>query len=613
MSGPNPRRLRDLHHHSPCVPLRVVLPRGPTNDSRITHSTMSELGEEQPSPAVLPAVASPIAPATGNHSPVVPSPLNPEVVPKQKPARPPPREREQREKKDSLKKRESAFSSKDAASTIPSKRKASTTFAPIAPSPMRYSIPPPRSSDYEPPRATQFASHEPLPFVTPDHEIELKKPLDHAENKKGYRYNSCIADPLFRHKQYYRETDTEPYGARMSFEDADKWIHFDSSGTFVTNEKGWRMARANICAREGSLYYEVRIVRGIPAGDEAMPDSQAGPMPHVRMGWARREASLDAPVGFDAYSYGITDARFDTMHRSRSSKLFVNSKSKKITGKKAGKAEKEFIDLKDNIREGDVIGLEINLPSMSLHQKVVNGVYNPAVDLGDGFDDTSALQDEPGTSTYDIIRDRIPVPYKGNVYFETMDYVPTRAMELYSDRTLSLSNMNNNNPAAATLKTAPNTHHPEVSLRTLPHSSVQIYKNGQLLGTAFEDLLAFLPPASVPSKIAGAREGFDDALLGYFPAIACFNGGIAEVNFGAQGFWFPPAHLHTTPSTDGWKPGRTLRAVSERFAEQVAEDVVWDIIDEVDFFMQDGGFEGKVGAGAGEARQGVASLKEEAD
>jgi len=55
------------------------------------------------------------------------------------------------------------------------------------------------------------------------------------------------------------------------------------------------------------------------------------------------------------------------------------------------------------------------------------------------------------------------------------------------------------------------------------------------------------------------------------------------------------------------------RSIGERYKEQVVEDIVWDIIDEVDFFMQDGGFEGKVGAGGGEAKRGVASLKEEFD
>ena len=56
---------------------------------------------------------------------------------------------------------------------------------------------------------------------------------------------------------------------------------------------------------------------------------------------------------------------------------------------------------------------------------------------------------------------------------------------------------------------------------------------------------------------------------------------------------------HKTPH----KPvveGRRLRAIGERYKEQIAEDVVWDIIDEVDFFSQDGGWEYK-----GEAPQDV--------
>jgi COMPASS component BRE2 len=90
------------------------------------------------------------------------------------------------------------------------------------------------------------------------------------------------------------------------------------------------------------------------------------------------------------------------------------------------------------------------------------------------------------------------------------------------------------------------------------------------------------------------------------------------VNFGdgPAGFWAPPAHLMSTRATasgpdvvmqdagidasgdkNGWNPGRTCRPIGERYKEQVAEDVVWDIIDEADFFMQDGGPEGKVGSG----------------
>lgn len=421
----------------------------------------------------------------------------------------------------------------------------------------------------------------------------------------------------------------------MSFEDTDKWVHYDPTGRYITNEKGWRAARANVCAREGTLYYEVRIIRGVPADGPAVPTDAVGPQPHIRMGWARREASLDAPIGFDGYSYGITDTRFETMHRSRPGKFFHPKQKAKSKLKSAGlKQENTPIELNDHIREGDVIGLEIQLPSLSLHQKVVSGIYNPAVDIGDGFD-TTPPQPDPNDEPYDVIRDRIPVPYKGNVYFETMDYISSKYMEAYSDRNLNLSTLSGPAPGApGVIKQAPNANHIEPSLRTLPHSSIRTYKNGKLIGTAFENLLAFLPPASAPSKAQGAREGFDDGMLGYFPAIAAFSGGIAEVNFGEDGFWMPPAHLTATTQRtvgedavmkdafttsaeaelgDRYYSGRVLRPIGERFNEQIAEDVVWDIVDEVDFFMQDGGFGGKVGAGAGGARRGVASLKEEVD
>lgn len=93
-----------------------------------------------------------------------------------------------------------------------------------------------------------------------------------------------------------------------------------------------------------------------------------------------------------------------------------------------------------------MIGLEISLPSLLMHQKVVNEVYNPAVDIGDGFDESTAFNNEPGVEVYDVIRDRISVPYKGNVYFERMDYVPSRAMDAYSDGTLSLQTLPSSAP-----------------------------------------------------------------------------------------------------------------------------------------------------------------------
>ena len=123
------------------------------------------------------AVPNLMAVQSQDHAPNVSSPLNPDGVATKAKPKPPPREREQREKRESFKKREAAGNGRGDTPTIPSKRKA-TSAVPSAPSPMRFSIPEPRLSDYEVPRDTVFASHEPFPLTTPDEEVELKKPLD---------------------------------------------------------------------------------------------------------------------------------------------------------------------------------------------------------------------------------------------------------------------------------------------------------------------------------------------------------------------------------------------------------------------------------------------------
>jgi COMPASS component BRE2 len=571
------------------------------------------------------------------HAPSIPSPLNPATQSRQASRTPAPIQREQREKKESLKKRESNMGTHEETKRTPAsalgKRKASTQQT--YPSPQRFNIPPPKPQDFEePPREDVMIPNEPLPIYMPDGSRQLFKTEGLAENKRGYRYSRAIADPTFPHKQFYRSTSPPPHYARLSFEDADKWMRFSTNALITTNEKGWRMVRSNVCAREGTLYYEIKIHRGVPP-DGPEPTGN-GPQPHVRFGWARREAPLDAPVGFDGYSYGVTDMRFETMHRSRPGKFFQPKKTKSKVHK-GGPTPVTLAPEDQHVKEGDIIGVEIQLPSMTLHRKVVEGVYNPAVDSGDGFD--QGAHQDADTQPMDIIRDRIPVTYRGNSYFEVLDHVASKPMEIYTDRTTNLNHLPTNGPSSnkESIKTAPNPHNEHPALRTLPHSAMRVYKNGKPIGTAFENLLAFLPPASAPSKVNGAREGFDDGLVGYFPAVACFFGGIAEVNFGdgPHGFWCPPAHLRPTkdpsrrpadrgPDVDmvdagvdssgakmGYNPGRQLRGVGERYKEQIAEDITWDIVDEVDFFVQDGGYDGVVGSGATGEERKSSRLKEE--
>lgn len=482
------------------------------------------------------------------------------------------------------------------------------------------------------------------------------------------------------------------------------------------------MGRANTCVREGTFYYEVKVLKGSPKLSASSPlkeglaavgerrqepdDADETPLtrrdelrsneprPHVRVGFARREAPLDTPVGFDGYSYGMTDLRMEPMHKSRAYKYLDDgldgisikqAKSKGSLGKARGVGKLTEFAVNDDIRENDVIGLEITLPSLSFHRKIVDGSYNPAVDEPT-YPAPHPAQKNPmpaerdfAASNQNILRDRYPVPYRSSMFFESLEYRSSRAMEAYGDR----------GPFS---RETPNANHIEPTMRCLPGSSIRFYKNGRLIGTAFRDLMAFLPPASAigsgeSGKTGGGRrvEGsveagtgemgpksgqtaasrarakndgasgwreHDDGLLGYYPAVAVFNGGIAQLNLGPD-FDYPPQTLFSRNSTtndvisnhslhanenvpvdadgdfemidvpqDGataeeslqqqvsseasrnykgkevpasritdftLSEARIARPMAERYVEQIAEDIVYDIVDEADFFVQDGG------------------------
>ncbi|KAK0701865.1 hypothetical protein B0T26DRAFT_735024, partial [Lasiosphaeria miniovina] len=549
-----------------------------------------------------------------DHTPAVPSPLNPEVKPVPKVQVQAPDDgsamREKRTKKDSLKKREAkgGAGGLDSSRVTPDPKHPQHQQPKDTPpgelAPMRYKLAPPKPSDFEQSRGPVFQSHHEVQDPD-DRTIEFFETSEHVYNKKNFHYTHCIADPAFPSMFYYRQTEPAPYGAHLNVEDAAAHMYFDKAGTHATSDKGFRMTRANVSVREGRWYWECRVTRGLlkerAAGD---PESHG----HIRVGWARREASLDAPVGFDAYSYGIRDVAGQKVHMSR---------------------PRDFFPPGEDLREGDVIGLEIQLPSEQLHRKVVQGQYNPAVDLAEdeyarsGGAARGAVEPAPN-----IIRDRIPIRFKAHIYFEKIDYHTTKEL----DDLMNPSPMNSSGTNGSS--ETPNPHHPIPSLRTLPNSHIKVYKNGVLMGTPWTDLLAFLPPASKLLQQPGGRECLDDGSLGYYPAVSVFRGGAVEVNFGPH-FWYPPPGLEL-PLDDvdmldvgalelppapvsgsgpqpppgnlvSLPPSAKLRPVGERYDDQIVEDIVYDIIDEVGFWMQDGcktvvdrsGKDGKAGEAVG--------------
>ena len=490
----------------------------------------------------LPPLKIPQKRPLADHVPTVGSPLNPST-----------RVREERTKKPTAKVR------KESPEPPVSSKKGGANKKPTKVSevlrPTRYKLPPPKPADFDVP---------PPPILVPvatRHGQSFAEVTEIINNRKGFRYTTAIADPRFGSTQYSRQTETEPFGARISYEDASAQLLFNRNIT--TTEKGFRMARANVGVREGRWYWECKIVSGIRPPDDSGISSKDGG--HVRLGWARREATLEGPVGFDAYSYGLRDVSGQKVTRSRPADFALS-----------------------DLCEGDVIGLELKLPSLSLHRKVVDGVYNKAVDTSDELDAGST------TEAPDIIRDRVVYRHRARMYFETFEYQYTKPLEDYM------------NPSPLPANTTadvdpPNPNNPLPPLRTLPFSSINVYKNGELLGTPFTDLLAFLPPASKPNAQFGARENLDDGSIGYYPAISVFRGGAVETNFGPD-FAYPPSELmkdgdvemaDATPDpkvkAESAEERSRLRPMSERFNEQIAEDIVYDIIDEVDFWSLDGG------------------------
>ena len=495
-----------------------------------------------PETTALPPLKIPQKRPLADHAPTVGSPLNPST-----------RVREERMKKPTAKVRKESPEPSAAGKKGSANKKPPKVSEVLRPS--RYRLPPPKPTDFEIPPPPIF-----VPVAT-RHGQPFAEATEIINNRKGFRYTTAIADPLFPAIQHCRQTETAPFGARLSFEDASAQVLWNLNA--ITTEKGFRMARANVGAREGRWYWECKILSGIkPPGENGVPSKDGG---HVRLGWARREATLEGPVGFDAYSYGLRDVSGQKVTRSRPTDFALS-----------------------DLREGDVIGLELKLPSLNLHRKIVNGVYNKAVDTSDELDAPIAAE------APDVVRDRVVYKGRTRMYFETYEYQYTKPLEDYMNPSpLSANATSDVDP--------PNPNNPLPQLRTLPFSSINVHKNGEFLGTPFTDLLAFLPPASTPPASIGARENLDDGSIGYYPAVSVFRGGAVETNFGPD-FAYPPPELSKDSDTDmvdvvsdpklevePEERKSRLRPMSDRFNEQIAEDTVYDIIDEVDFWTLDGG------------------------
>ncbi|KAF9913414.1 hypothetical protein BX616_010064 [Lobosporangium transversale] len=335
---------------------------------------------------------------------------------------------------------------------------------------------------------------------------------EHPYNRHRFKYVTCEPDPLLQYMLYRQTANPVLSGVRLSREDMSPYMLVDEECMTITTEKGFRMVRANCGVREGKWFYEVTVERG------GEPRFEGRDGAHVRLGWARREATLQAPVGFDAYSYGIRDTTGEKVHMSR------------------------VMPFGEAFKTGDVIGLYISLPP-------------------DGNE----------KSFFKHRRLRRPFYFKGQLYFESVDYSPTK-------RYIEMAEYE-----ATPVKTSLDKPIPPP---VIPGSKIIIYKNGVCQGVMAQDLFALLPIEQNAKEKEQLR--FDDGTLGYYPAISVYRNGTATANFGPN-FRFPPskdpeAEAEGRPVFEEeyiWQP------MSSRWEEKLIEECLIDLVDEVELWVSE--------------------------
>ncbi|WRT66057.1 uncharacterized protein IL334_003009 [Kwoniella shivajii] len=400
---------------------------------------------------------------------------------------------------------------------------------------------------------------------------------------KNFRYAPCAISPIPSPHPKFPFHRTIPYPlpippVHISWLDRSSYLRISPDASTISNDRGFRSARANVAVREGTWYFEVKIERGSgPAGGGKghLTSGDSGNA-HVRIGWGRREASVDAPVGADGYSYAIRDVGGDKVTLARP--------------KPYG----------ESFQSGDVIGCLISLPT------------RPSSD--------NLPREDPGKTK----RQRRHFLYKNQSYFESAEYMPAKEMEALVDREGKLaaaqkaaeavvingitdSDISNGIGVSAKTKKGATTKNTkkqkdeasqhyvplERALRTLKGSRIEFFKNGKPFGIAFENLYDFppLPPlyhSSLHEKRSQDDEIMhDDGTMGYFPMVSCFGKGKARFNPGPQ-FAFPPSGYQTTRIDEKLAEvpmvgiQQNIRPICERWEEFRQEEMRYDEKDEAE-------------------------------
>ncbi|CCE65871.1 hypothetical protein TPHA_0N00900 [Tetrapisispora phaffii CBS 4417] len=447
--------------------------------------------------------------------------------------------------------------------------------------------------------------------------VQFVRPEDVPLNKRHFVYRTCAPNTLFTELGYAcTEYPFKKAGFNMMDRSNVICLRSNSNDTVSVGEgEGWRTSRADVCIKEGVCYWEVEVCKGGldeallgGAEDTVSPDlSDANKKQHkrhkrdlinmtshLRFGVSRREASLESPIGTDCYGYGVRDISFESIHEGKIMQVLAQTKE---------------------LKAGDRIGFLLKLPPVETQikqaQEYTARKIEKLIKESNGHTNEKNMENESGSTqrkkakaapTFNdfekalledidhsnVIRDKIPIRYKNQLFFESTDYVKTIKPEYYAS---------NETDEHASEEYA------------LENSSLGVYLNGKPLGDAFKDLKPFLPPFSElqynekfyfgywkngevvnendtrnydtienVNKAVNKKKGLilrnkyvNNNSLGYYPTVSCFNGGTAKIVTHKEDL----KYYDTLKETD-------VNTLDTLFMEQVAEDIVWDIIDEVE-------------------------------
>ncbi|XP_061783346.1 set1/Ash2 histone methyltransferase complex subunit ASH2 isoform X3 [Nerophis lumbriciformis] len=196
-------------------------------------------------------------------------------------------------------------------------------------------------------------------------------PLEHPFNKDGYRYILAEPDP---HAPDPEKLELDCWAGKpipgdlyraclyervlLALHDRAPQLKISDDRLTVTGEKGYSMVRASHGIRKGAWYFEVSV-------DEMPPETAA------RLGWSQPLGNLQAPLGYDKFSYSWRSKKGTRFHQS------------------IGK------HYSSGYGQGDTLGFFIQLP-----------------------DDTETARALP-----DTYKDKALIKFKSYLYFEEKDYV----------------------------------------------------------------------------------------------------------------------------------------------------------------------------------------------